>query len=305
MERVWSILLQSNIVSTVRAFLDRALERPAVTVVELLLIGAVVYTVLRFLQGTRGARLIRAVLTIVVSSFALVWLIAERFGLERINAIYPYFLLGVFLVSLVAFQTELRRILMRLGEGGWLQRFTKPRSVAIDPIIQAVERLARRKVGALIAIERSTEVGAVTDSGIRIDAALSCELLETIFHPGTPLHDLGVIVRQERILAAGCQFPLVESGEVDRSLGSRHRAGIGLSYEADAIVVIVSEETGSISLAVRGVFERSISSERLRKQLIEELSASRIQVIPETRSADAEPTASKDEVATNGTSQTA
>jgi len=305
LERVWSILLQSDIVSTVRAFLDRALEHPAVAAVELLLIGAVVYTVLRFLQGTRGARLIRAVLTILVASFALVWLIAERFGLERINALYPYFLLGVFLVSLVAFQTELRRILMRLGEGGWLQRFTKPRAVAIDPIVQAVERLARRKIGALIAIERSTEIGAVTNTGIQIDAEVSCELLETLFHPGTPLHDLGVIVRQERILAAGCQFPLVESGEVDRALGSRHRAGIGMSYEADAIVIIVSEETGSISLAVRGVFDRSISPQRLRKRLTEELLASRIHVIPGTKPTEPNQSAPQDETATNGTSQTA
>ncbi|MHC5109144.1 MAG: diadenylate cyclase CdaA [Planctomycetota bacterium] len=265
-------LANIELIQTVRSFIDRAFENPIVTIVELLLIGTVVYTVLRFLQGTRGARLIRAVFIILAVSFALVWLIAERFGFERINVLYPYFLLAIFLVSLVAFQTELRRLLLRLGEGGWLQHWIKEHTSTVDPVVTAVERLAKRKVGALIAIERTTEIGAVTDSGVRLDARVSSELLETIFHPGTPLHDLGVIIRGDVILAACCQFPLAESGELDRSLGSRHRAGLGMSHEADAIVIIVSEETGGISLAVRGRMERSISTERLRSRLVKELS---------------------------------
>lgn len=179
-----------------QSFLERAADRPWVALIELLLIGTVVYTILRFLQGTRGARLVRAVLTILGVSFAVMWLIAERFEFERINVLYPYFILGVFLVSLVAFQTELRRMLLRLGQGGWLQRWLKSSDQVIEPIITAVERLSKKKIGALIAIERAMEMGAVTETGVRLDAVVSVELLETIFWPGTALHDLGVIIHQ-------------------------------------------------------------------------------------------------------------
>lgn len=256
---------------TLRNLFNRVIDNPLVSAVEFLIIGAVIYSALRCLQGTRGARLVRAVLTILAVSFALVRLVAAQLRFERINALYPYFLLGVFLVSLVAFQTELRRLLLRLGEGGWLDYWIKEPPSTVDPIVRAVERLAKRKVGALIAIERTTEVGAVLESGVRLDAHVTAELIETIFQPGTPLHDLGVIVRGDRLLAAGCQFPLAESEEVDRSLGSRHRAGVGMSHEADAVVIIVSEETGSISLAVRGVLQKAINPKKLRSRLVSEL----------------------------------
>jgi diadenylate cyclase len=246
-------------------------ERPWAALIELLLIGSVVYIVLRFLQGTRGARLVRAVLTILGVSFAVAWLIAERFEFERINVLYPYFILGVFLVSLVAFQAELRRMLLRLGQGGWLQQWLKSSDHAIEPIVTAVERLSKKKVGALIAIERGAETGAITETGVRLDAVVSAELLETIFWPGTALHDLGVIVHQERIVAAGCQFPLAESGDVDRSLGSRHRAALGMCQEVDAVVIVVSEETGTISVAANGRLRRALTIEALRASLVKEL----------------------------------
>jgi diadenylate cyclase len=264
---VSNFLAQVDLTEGIRSFFERVAERPWVALVELLLIGSVVYAILRFLRGTRGARLIRAVLIILGVSFAVVWLVAERFALERINVLYPYFILGVFLISLVAFQTELRRILLRLGQGGWLQRWLRSTDVAIDPIVTAVGRLAKKRVGALIAIERTTELGAVTESGVRLDAMVSTELLETIFWPGTVLHDLGVIISQGRIVAAGCQFPLVESGDVDRSLGSRHRAALGMSHEADAVVIVVSEETGTISVAVQGRLRRALTVETLRSVL--------------------------------------
>ena len=255
----------------IQSVLERGLERPWATLIELVLIGCVVFTILRSLQGTRGARLVRAVFTILAVSFAVVWLIAKQFTFERINVLYPYFVLGVFLVSLVAFQTELRRSLAKLGEGGWLQRWLKSPPELIDPIATAVLRLSKKKVGALIAIERSTELGAWSESGVRLDAVVSAELLETIFRPDTPLHDLGVIINQGRVVAAGCQFPLAESGDVDRSLGSRHRAAIGMSQEVDAVVLVVSEETGLISLAIRGELRRGLTENALRETLTQEL----------------------------------
>ena len=152
-----------NLPQGVLSFFERVAERPWTALIELLLIGSVVFTILRFLQGTRGARLVRALLTILAVSFAVVWLIAERFEFDRINVLYPYFILGVFLVSLVAFQTELRRMLLRLGQGGWLQRWIKSSDDVLDPIVTAVERLSRKKIGALIAVERNTELGALTE----------------------------------------------------------------------------------------------------------------------------------------------
>lgn len=264
-------IAQADFFRGLESFWERMTARPAVTLIELLLIGTVVYAVLRFLQGTRGARLVRAVITILVVSFAVVWLIAGRYEFDRINVLYPYFLLGVFLISLVAFQTELRRLLLRLGEGRLLQHWMVMGDQIVDPIVTAVERMARKKVGALIAIERSTEIGGVIETGVRLDASVTTELLETIFWPGTPLHDLGVIISHGRVVAAGCQFPMAESGDLDRSLGSRHRAGLGMSHEADAIVIIVSEETGAISMALRGRLRRAMTGDALRETLEKEL----------------------------------
>lgn len=264
---------QIDLLPGVQSLVERVMDRPWVAIIELLLIGSVVYTVLRFLQGTRGARLMRAVLSILAVSFAVVWLLAEQFESERVKVLYPYFLLGVFLVSLVAFQTELRRILLRVGEGGWFRVGMKQSAIVIDPIVTAVERLSRKKIGALIAIERMGEMGALIETGVRLDAVVTAELLETIFWPGTPLHDLGVVVQGGRIQAAGCQFPLAESGEVDRELGSRHRAAVGMSQEAESVVIIVSEESGDIAVAVRGRLRRGLTPSALRDTLTRELTA--------------------------------
>ena len=258
-----------------QSMMERVADRPWVAAIEFLLIACVVFSILRFLQGTRGARLIRAVLILLAVNFAVVWLIADRFGLERINALYRFFVLGVFLVSLVAFQSELRRILLRLGQGGWMKRWFRSPDAIAGPIVTAVERLSQKKIGALIAIERTAEVGAVTETGVRLDAVVSAELIETIFWPATPLHDLGVVIHQETILAAGCQFPLAESGDLDRSLGSRHRAALGMSQEADAVVVVVSEETGAISVAIDGRLLRAVSVATLRSILAGELTTER------------------------------
>jgi len=266
-----TLIGQLDLLSGFRSLLERVIERPWLAIMELLLIGVLVYTVLRFLQGTRGARLLRAVIIILVVSFVAVWFIADKLQSERIKVLYPHFILGVFLVSLVAFQSELRRFLFRVGEGFWLQRWIKDSTHLVDPIVAAVGHLSKRKTGALIAIERTGEVGALTEAGVSLDANVTAELLETIFWPGTPLHDLGVIIHTGRLVAAGCQFPLAETGEVDRSLGSRHRAAIGLSQETDAVVIVVSEETGVISVAMQGRLTRGFEAATLRDLLINEL----------------------------------
>jgi diadenylate cyclase len=243
-----------------------------VVAVELILIGVPVYLVLRFLRGTRGARLVRAVGLILVVSFLLVRLVVQKFGLDRINYLYPYFVLSVTLIALVVFQTELRRGLMRIGEHSWFRSWGRGSRQAVEPIVSAVASLSKKKIGALIAIERTTSLGGVIESGVRLEAQVSAELLETIFWPGSALHDMGVIIQDQRILAASCQFPLADSEDIDRSLGSRHRAAVGMSHECDAVVIVVSEETGTISVAEFGRLRRSLSPDALREVLAEALS---------------------------------
>ncbi|MCO6435912.1 MAG: diadenylate cyclase CdaA [Phycisphaerae bacterium] len=298
-----ALLAQSNFLAPLRSFFEQIAYRPWLTLLEWFLIGAAVYTVLRFFHGTRGARLVRAVLLILAVSFAIVWLLAENFDSERIKVLYPYFIVSVFLVALVAFQVELRRMLLRVGDVGWLQHWVGRTEATIEPIVLACERMSKKKIGALIALDRTGEVGALVDTGVRLDAEVSTELLETIFWPGTSLHDLGVIIHQGRIVAAGCQFPLAESGEVDRTLGSRHRAGLGMSHEAEAVVIIVSEETGTISVANRGRLRRGLSAETLREFLRKELTAPAAARVSKRRRwfARRSPTG----VASDGASQTA
>jgi diadenylate cyclase len=173
----------------------------------------------------------------------------------------------------------------------------------VTPIVTAVGRLSKSKIGALIAIERSGEMEAWSESGVVLDAAVSAELLETIFWPGSPLHDLGLIIRQSRIVAAGCQFPLVESSSVERSLGSRHRAAIGLSEEADAIVIVVSEETGTISIASGGKLRRGLTPDALRETLIRELKIETRPEVPEHVAGETKPL--KTLVESYGTDKTA
>jgi diadenylate cyclase len=230
---------------------------------EMFLIGVVVYAVLRFLHGTRGARLLQGLLTLMIGGFLVVHVLAEQFGLERIAVLYRPFVWTVLLTTLIVFQPELRRGLMRLGE----TRLRKPRASELDrvarPIAQACGQLSKNKIGALIAIEREIGLGGTVDQGVRIDARLTPELLNTIFWPGSALHDLGVVIQHGRIAAAGCPFPLAEADGIDRSMGSRHRAALGMSIDTDAIIVVVSEETGSISIAERGRLYRHIPADAL------------------------------------------
>lgn len=264
------VLAQSRILDMVVSYFDRlgrgeGLWRVAV---ELLLIAVVVYAALRFLQGTRGERLLKSFGLILITSFLIVRLVAEEFGLDRIVFLYPYFVGGVALTTLIAFQPEVRRGLIRLGETRWLRRWSRQTERTIDSIVAAVASLSQKKIGALIAIQRDVGIEAVIDAGVRLDAEVRAELLETIFWPGSVLHDLGVVIRHGRIAAAACQFPMAEASDVALSLGSRHRAALGMSQESDALVVVVSEETGTISVASAGVLHRHLSPNALCEMLI-------------------------------------
>lgn len=242
-------------------------------VTEWILIGAVIFWILRFLRGTRGARMLKGIAVILISTYLVVSLVADRWGFDRIAYLYERFLYVAALAIVVVFQPELRRALMRIGETRLFHTYSTQLGDEIDAIVTAVGRLSRRKFGALIAIERDVGLGGIADSGIRINAELTPELLETIFFPNTALHDLGVIISQGRIMYASVQFPLAEADDFEKELGSRHRAAVGLSQESDAVVVVVSEETGDASIAESGKLIRKLTPDALRGLLSELLGA--------------------------------
>jgi diadenylate cyclase len=260
----------ANFVSFVRALGAYGWWR---IVIELFLIGLVVYWVMRFLRGTRGARMLRGIALILIGLYLIIRLLAAGLGLERIDFLYRQFLGIASIGVIVVFQPELRRALMRLGETRLFRGWSSQVNEEIEELVEAATFCSKRKIGALIAIEREVGLGGIAESGTRLNADLSAALLNTIFWPNSPLHDLGVVISQGKVAYAGVQFPLAEEGTLERELGSRHRAAVGLSNESDAVVIVVSEETGDVSIAERGVLLRKLTPEALRGMLAELLGA--------------------------------
>jgi diadenylate cyclase len=237
-------------------------------VVELFLIGVVVWWVMRFLRGTRGARLVKGVAVILATVYIAIRLLPEDLGWERIEFLYGHFLLFAFVGIVVAFQPELRRVLIQVGQTKLFRSPLGRVQAMIGALLESTTYLSRNKIGAVMAIERSVGLGAIEEAGTAIDGELTSGLLNSIFYPGGALHDMGVIIRDGRIVAAGCQFPLAESDEVDASLGSRHRAALGLAKDSDAIVLVISEETGRVSVACEGQLYLGLSPEGLDALLV-------------------------------------
>ena len=237
--------------------------------IEWVLIGIVVYWVLRFLRGTRGARLLKGIAFVMFTLYLIIRIAATQFGLNRVELLYRQFLGIASIAIIVVFQPELRRALMRLGETRLFRGWSNQVNEEIEQLVECATFCSRRKIGALIAIEREIGLGGIAESGTLLNAQLSAALLNTIFWPNSPLHDLGVIVSAGRVSYAGVQFPLAESGELEKELGSRHRAAVGMSQESDAVVLVVSEETGDVSIAERGQLIRKLTPDGLRGLLHE------------------------------------
>lgn len=235
--------------------------------IELAVIWVVVYLIFRFLRGTRGARVVKGAALILISGTLAVQVFGGDAQLARLNFLYANFLAFASVMLVIVFQPELRRALVRLGEARLFRGGGLRRARVLDELLASVGYLARHKVGALVAIERQVGLGGVIEAGVRLDAEVSKELLNTVFWPGSALHDMGVVIRGDRLASAGVQFPLAEGDALPQELGSRHRAALGLSQECDALVVVVSEETGGVSLAERGHLERNLSVEQLRTRL--------------------------------------
>ena len=244
-----------------------------VVAIELFLIGLIVYWAIDFLEGTRGERLFRGVIFILISGVLILKLIVARFGFERLQFLYGGFMVAVLIIAVAAFQPELRRALMRIGRPRFMTSSTQQQARTVEEIITAVTDMAADKIGAIIVIERRVALGEFIETAVPIDAKVTSELLKTIFHPGSALHDMAVIIREDRIVAARAQLPLIEPGGTDGSnLGSRHRAAIGITAGSDATCLVVSEETGIISIAQGGTLVRNAIESQLRVHLLSMIS---------------------------------
>jgi diadenylate cyclase len=230
--------------------------RPAL---EILILAVVIYYTSRFLRGTRGWPVVIG-FVILLLALALVTTVLDLRVLRWLLGTFSAF----FAVAvLIIFQPELRRLLAELGNLPLFASAHEQRE-SIEVIIQTCERLADVKIGALIAIEQSIHLQDATESGVLVDCEATPEMLETIFFPNNAIHDGGVILKGDRIAYAACIFPLTQRRDLNKSLGTRHRAAIGLSEETDAVVVVVSEETGMISHAYKGQIVRGVTLEELR-----------------------------------------
>ena len=237
-----------------------------IDVIDIAIVSFIIYKVLGFVRSTRAEQLAKGLLVIIVAAF-----VSDLLDLYIVN----WILTGIINVGIIAlvvvFQPELRRGLEYLGRGRLTRQFSiKEESIQgnVDMIVQAVEYFSKRKEGAIIVVERQTALQDIADTGTIVDASLSEDLLENLFYKGSPLHDGAVILRSDRILAAGCVLPLTMNPNLSRDLGTRHRAGIGISEVSDAVAIIVSEETGIISVAQDGKLQRFQDGRSIERLLL-------------------------------------
>jgi diadenylate cyclase len=228
-------------------------------VLEILILTVSIYYAFRFVRGTRGAPVVTGFLVLLLALVLVSYLLKLKVLQYFLGGFSAFFVLAV----LVIFQPELRRMLAELGNLPLFGTAHEQRE-NIEVIIQTVERLADVRIGALIAVEQSIELQKAVESGIPVDCEATPEMLETIFFPNNAIHDGGVIIKGDRIAFAACIFPLTQRQDLNKSLGTRHRAAIGLSEETDAVIVAVSEETGAISYAYKGQLVRGLTLEELR-----------------------------------------
>lgn len=233
------------------------------------MVAYIVYKLFSLIRGTRAVPLINGIFTL-----AIAWLAATLLNLYTIQWLLNYAFTAAFVAIPIIFQPELRRALEHLGRGKLLPANRHSEDLkgeevkkVIDQVVRAAEILGRNKTGALIVVERETGLGEHIDSGIGLDAQVTWELLTNIFVEKTPLHDGAVIIRANRVAAAACWLPLAEASVLAHELGTRHRAGVGITEQSDAITVIVSEETGTISLAQGGKLIRHLDEKTLRDML--------------------------------------
>ncbi len=227
--------------------------------VEIAILAVAIYQVAIFVRGTRGGAVISGFLLLLLGVTALTIALDLRVLRFLLQNFFGFFAVAI----IVIFQPELRRMLAELGRMRFTGSTREQREI-IEVIVEAAERMADVRIGMLVAIEQSIPLNDVVATGVLIDCVATPEMLETIFFPNNAIHDGGVIISGNRIMYAACIFPLTQRQDLQKSLGTRHRAAIGLSEETDAVVVVVSEETGMISYAYKGQLVRGVSAEELR-----------------------------------------
>lgn len=236
---------------------------------EISFIAIILYGIFALLKGTRGGGILKGLGLVAVVLVLLSFVMARFLELNAILWLLEKMVAIGFISLVIIFQPELRRVLFNIGEHPVFQKYIPNQQPIINELVKAVHNLSSKKTGILIAIERSTTLKQYIDGGTRIDAEVRAALLSTIAYFGTPLHDGAVIIQQDRLVAAGCLFPLSHNPDIGKTLGTRHRAAIGLTEETDAVVIVVSEETGKISVAVRGHLTQGLNRDSLRKILVD------------------------------------
>lgn len=239
-------------------------------IIDILLVTYVIYKGIMVIRGTKAVQLAKGILVIIA-----VWFLSSFFGLRTLEWLMNNAITYGLLAIIIIFQPELRRALEQLGRG----RFFSSRNTAIEDerhktleaMVTATSYMAKRRIGALMSIERETGMNDYIETGIQMHARLTSQLLINIFIPNTPLHDGAVIIKENEITAAACYLPLSESPFISKELGTRHRAAMGISEVTDSITIVVSEETGAISLTKNGELNRDITEERLTELLEREL----------------------------------
>ncbi len=230
---------------------------------DIVIVSIILYRILLIIKGTKAAQMLAGLGILLIASF-----FSRYLQLYTIDWIIQSFWAQVVIVLIILFQPEIRRALAHMGESSFLQGFTSAEELkSLEEIVRAAVGLANRKIGALIVIERDVSLKDYVEIGTPLDAKVTKELLLSIFHPTSPIHDGAVVIRGNRVVAAGCFLPITLGTDVSKSLGTRHRAGIGITEETDAVAIIVSEETGNISVAIHGKLETHIDMGALRDML--------------------------------------
>ncbi|HVN97232.1 MAG TPA: diadenylate cyclase CdaA [Syntrophorhabdaceae bacterium] len=234
-------------------------------VIDILIVSFIIYRTFLLIKGTRAIQLILG-LVIVMFVFAL----AKQFGLFTIGWIFNSFVSSIIFVIVVIFQDDIRRLLLALGRSPFFKKITYVQETLFyDELVNACVVMAKRRTGSLIVIEREVGLEEFMEVGVRFDAEVNTELIVSVFQHGSPIHDGAMIIREGRIKAAGCVLPLTSNDEVDKSFGTRHRAGMGITEVTDAVALIVSEERGVVSYTYRGEIFPNVSGDELKKVLRE------------------------------------
>ena len=260
----------NNIMETIQNMIWNLTHRIRITdLIDILIVAVIIYELLLLTRHTRGSALLKGLFLLLIIA-----LLSSLLGLVSLNWLLTAILQNGAIVIVILFQPEFRKALERMGRSRLFRKGTRKgvneeNDVVVSEIIQTIMDLSKRRVGALIVFEQQTGLQDVIETGTRLNAEISAPLLENIFEPNTPLHDGAVVIRDMEIIAAACILPLAEASGVSRELGTRHRAAIGISENTDAIVLVVSEETGIVSLARDGVLTRPLTVNALEELLNE------------------------------------